>query len=106
MGKTVVVACGLSVGVFALGLKDFGKHTETLKLRGLDPEATYSIKEINCGERLHLARRVEDAVPQSATGRDLMERGLAVMLSGDYDSAVFEVRRVCGGGCGASEAER
>ena len=81
-------------------------RTETLHLRGLDPEATYSIKEINCGERLHLARRVEDAAPQSATGRDLMERGLAVTFSGDYDSAVFEVRRVCGGGCGASEAER
>jgi len=31
------------------------------------------------------------ALPQSATGRDLMERGLAVTLSGDYDSAVFEV---------------
>jgi len=42
----------------------------------------------------------------SVTGRDLMERGLAVTFSGDYDSAVFEVRRVCGGGCGASEAER
>ena len=92
--------------VFALGLKIEGERTETLHLRGLDPEATYSIKEINCGERLHLARRVEDAAPQSATGRDLMERGLAVTFSGDYDSAVFEVRRVCGGGCGASEAER
>ena len=77
--------------VFALGLKIEGERTETLHLRGLDPEATYSIKEINCGERLHLARRVEDAAPQSATGRDLMERGLAVTLSGDYDSAVFEI---------------
>ena len=73
--------------MFALGLKIEGERTETLHLRGLDPEATYSIKEINCGERLHLARRVEDTALQSATGRDLMERGLAVMLSGDYDSA-------------------
>ena len=90
--------------VFALGLKIEGERTETLHLRGLDLEATYSIKEINCGERLHL----EGGSQSSATvsGRDLMERGLAVMLSGDYDSAVFELRRVCGGGCGASEVER
>ena len=79
-------------------------RTETLHLRGLDPEATYSIKEINCGKRLHLAGGTQFIA--SASGHDLMERGLAVMLSGDYDSAVFEVRRVCGGGCGASEAER
>ena len=36
-----------------LGLKDFGKHDETLNLRGLDPDAKYSIREINCGESLH-----------------------------------------------------
>ena len=83
--------------VFALGLKIDGERAETLHLRGLDPESTYSIKEINCGERLHLARREEDNAPQSATGRELMERGLAVALSGDYDSAVFELRRIDGG---------
>ena len=77
--------------VFALGLKIEGERTETLHLRGLDLEATYSIKEINCGERLHL----EEGSQSSATvsGRDLMERGLAVMLSGGYDSAVFEICR-------------
>ena len=90
--------------MFALGLKIEGERTETLHLRGLDLEATYSIKEINCGERLHL----EGGSQSSATvsGRDLMERGLAVMLSGDYDSAVFEFRRIDCGVQGASEAER
>ena len=80
--------------VFALGLKIDGERTETLHLRGLDPEATYSIKEINCGERLHLARREENNASQSATGRDLMELGLAVTLFGNYDSAVFEIYKM------------
>ena len=82
-----------SAVVFALGLKIEGDRTETLHLRGLDPEATYSIKEINSGEWLHFAWRVEDNAPyQTATGRELMECGIAVMLSGDYDSAVFELK--------------
>ena len=54
-------------------------------------EATYSIKEINCGERLHLEGGSQSSL--AVSGRDLMERGLAVMLSGDYDSAVFEICR-------------
>ena len=78
--------------VFALGLKIEGERTEALHLRGLDPEMTYSIREINCGERLHLARCEENNAPRQATGHDLMERGLAVTLSGDYDSAVFELK--------------
>ena len=52
-------------------------------------EATYSIKEINCGERLHLEGESQSSL--AVSGRDLMERGLAVILSGDYDSAVFEI---------------
>ena len=80
-----------AVVVFALGLKINGERTETLRLCGLDSEATYSIKEINCGEWPHLARREDDNAVQSSTGCDLMERGLAVILSGDYDSAVFEI---------------
>ena len=80
--------------VFALGLKIKGEHAETLHLHGLDPEATYSVREINCGERLHL----EGGSQSSATvsGRELMEDGLAVRLSGDYDSAVFEVAKASG----------
>ena len=90
-----------AAALFALGLKIDGERTETLKLRGLDTDARYSVCKINCGARRH-ASIIADAM----AGRDLMERGLAVTLCGDYDSAVFEVRRVCGGGCGASEAER
>ena len=89
--------------MFALGLKIEGKRAETLHLRGLDPEATYSIKEINCGERLHLVGGTQFIA--SASGHDLMECGLAVTLSGDYDSAVFELRRIDGVVQGASEAE-
>ena len=79
--------------VFALGLKIDGERTEALCLSGLDPDATYSIREINCGERLHLAGRIEGDAPFTATGRQLMERGILVLLSGDYDSAVFEIAR-------------
>ncbi len=73
--------------LFALGLKIKGERAETLKLRGLDPEARYSVKEINRGARLHAN------LSESATGRELMERGIAVRLAGDYDSAVFEIVR-------------
>ena len=73
--------------LFALGLRIKGERAETLKLRGLDPEARYSVKEINRGARLHAN------LSESATGRELMERGIAVRLAGDYDSAVFEIVR-------------
>ena len=74
--------------VFALGLTIIGEHTEALHLRGLDPTAMYSVLEINRGERLH-ARLTRNPV----SGRELMEHGLVVTLSGDYDSAAFELRR-------------
>ena len=73
--------------LFALGLRIKGERAETLKLRGLDPSARYSVKEINRGARLHAN------LSESATGRELMERGIAVRLAGDYDSAVFEIVR-------------
>ena len=63
--------------VFALGLKIDGEIAERLKLRGLDPDAKYAVVEMNRGERLHLVS------PQEATGRELMENGIAVRLSGD-----------------------
>jgi len=86
-----------AAAVFALGLKIDGGRTETLKLRGLDPDAIYSVREINRGARLHSARRVEGGAPcHAATGRELMDGGLAVTLFGEYDSAVFELRRVSG----------
>ncbi len=75
-----------SAALFALGLKIKGERKEVLKLRGLDPEATYSVKEINCGKTLH-------AESATVSGRDLMEKGFAVRLAGDYDSAVFEIHQ-------------
>ena len=77
-----------AAAVFALGLKINGTHIETLALRGLDPEASYSVKEINRGESLHA-----DDCQAPASGRSLMEKGIKVSLSGDYDSAVFEIVR-------------
>ena len=77
-----------AAAVFALGLKIKGERVETLRLRGLDPAARYSVKEINRGNALHAA------LPEAATGRELMGAGVEVRLSGDYDSAVFEVVRL------------
>lgn len=75
-----------AAALFALGLKIDGERTETLKLRGLDTDARYSVCEINCGARRHAA------IPADAvTGRELMEKGFTVTLCGDYDSAVFEI---------------
>ncbi|MBQ7190682.1 MAG: alpha-galactosidase [Kiritimatiellae bacterium] len=75
-----------SAAVFALGLKIDGERVEVLKLRGLNPDASYSVQEINCIPGRHHAK-----LPAAISGRDLMEKGITVRLSGDYDSAVFEV---------------
>ena len=77
--------------LFALGLEIEGERVATLKLRGLDPDAEYSIREINRAERLHAT------APAAATGRNLMERGFAVALAGYCDSAVFELHRIDSG---------
>ncbi len=75
-----------AAALFALGLMIDGERTETFKLRGLDPDAIYSVREINRGARRHAA------IPADAvTGRELMEKGFTVTLCGDYDSAVFEI---------------
>ena len=73
--------------LFVLGLKIKGERKETLKLRGLDPEATYSVREINRGATLHAN------APEAVKGRELMERGIEISLRGYYDSAVFEIVR-------------
>ena len=65
------------------------RRTETLKLRGLDTDARYSVCAINCGGRLHLVGGARFIA--SVAGRDLMERGLDITLFGGYDSAVFEI---------------
>ena len=78
-----------AAAVFALGLKIDGGRTETLKLRGLDTDARYSVREINCGGRLHLVGGARFIA--SVTGRDLMERGFDITFFGEYDSAVFEI---------------
>ncbi|MBP5509632.1 MAG: alpha-galactosidase [Kiritimatiellae bacterium] len=77
--------------LFALGLNGNIVAEETLRLRGLDPDATYAVAEINKGATLHAEF---PTLPR--TGCDLMEKGIRVKLSGKFDSAAFEVRRVGG----------
>jgi hypothetical protein len=72
--------------LFALGLDKDVVVEETLRLRGLNPDAKYVVKEINRGAKLH-AELSGESVP----GRALMENGIAVRLSGKFDSASFEV---------------
>ena len=76
-----------SAALFVLGLDGDIAVSETVCLRGLDPDAEYEIREIDCGERLHAK------LPGAVSGRELMERGISVGLSGKYDSAAFEIRR-------------
>jgi alpha-galactosidase len=76
-----------SAVLFALGLKINGAKTEVLKVRGLDANAKYSVKEINCGKTRHAKELT------SITGKELMENGISVTLVGDYDSAVFEINK-------------
>lgn len=70
--------------VFALGLKIKGERRTVLYPRGLNPDKTYTVTEINCALRRHA-----DADAFAVTGRELMKKGFSVALSGDYDSAVF-----------------
>ena len=70
-------------------LKDDIVAEETLFPHHIDPAALYVVKEINLGAKPH-ADLSSDAVP----GRDLMEKGIRVRLSGPFDSAVFELTRL------------
>ena len=72
--------------LFALGLDAEGERTETIALRGLDPGAEYSVREINRGDRVHA-----DLPSAPIPAGELTGRGLTVTLRGRYDSAVFEI---------------
>ena len=72
--------------VFAfLHSQQFGAPFPSLRLEGLDPEATYMITP----------RDPEKAalLPKEATGAELMGEGIAVTLRGDYDSTAFTLNR-------------
>ena len=75
--------------LFALGLNKDIVAEKTLCLRGLDSDAKYAVTEINKGATLHA-----ELSDTPRTGRELMEKGIPVKLSGKFDSAVFEVRRI------------
>ena len=77
-----------AAALFALGLDRAEEVSETLCLRGLEAGAQYEVREINCGNSCHA-----EFPAGSVSGRDLMEKGLAVRLVGRYNSAAFEIRR-------------
>jgi hypothetical protein len=53
-----------------------------LPLRGLDPRAEYTVHELDV-----------DTVPMTATGRELMEHGLAVTIADRPGAAIAEYRK-------------
>ena len=86
-------ASPIAAVVFVYGLDEPVEISESLHLRGLDPDAKYVVNEINCGARFHIATGPDASQSLETTGTELMGCGLAVRLSGPYDSAVFVVKR-------------
>ncbi|GLH73115.1 alpha-galactosidase [Geothrix limicola] len=79
--------------VFSYSLRHLvGQELNSLRLQGLDPEATYTIRELNgLPKRRHSAWE-----GRTFSGRTLLEMGLPVDLNHEYDSAVFELVKVQG----------
>ena len=72
--------------VFAfLRSQQFGEPFPTVRLEGLDPEATYALRARDAEKGAEL--------PRQATGAELMGAGVRVVLRGDYDSTAFTLRR-------------
>ena len=65
--------------LFVLGLEEKGERSASLKLAGLKSGVRYSFKEMNC------------ASPRKASLDGL---SFSTVLSGPYDSAVFEISSV------------
>ena len=59
-----------------------GNATKDLRLRGLDPEATYEVTDLDAG------------VPKTSSGEDLMQQGLHVEISGQPGAAIMFYKKV------------
>jgi alpha-galactosidase len=71
--------------VFAfLHAQQFGASVPRLSLRGLDTSAVYRLRTID--------QAVEGI--DTASGTDLMHRGLQLKLRGDYDSTLLILTRI------------
>ncbi len=55
-----------------------------IRLQGLDPAATYSLREIN-------AQTERTWIPKTMTGKELMEKGLPCPLNKKYESLALEL---------------
>jgi hypothetical protein len=55
---------------------------KNLRLRGLDAAATYEVTDLDAG------------VPNTVTGKDLMERGLHVEVAGEPGASIILYKRV------------
>jgi alpha-galactosidase len=65
-------------------------HPSSLKLPGLDPAATYRLRELN----LESGRdSILKDTPETRSGRDLMEQGIWVPFTKQFQSAVIEIVR-------------
>ena len=73
--------------VFALGLDRETASAGKLKLDGLDPAATYRIRELTRDGR------AQPCDGMTATGAQLQAEGLAFALSGKYDSCALAVEK-------------
>ena len=84
-------ACSHGTGYVDLGTNMLDTTAATIEIWARHDGVENWSRVFDCGARRH-ASIIADAM----AGRDLMERGLAVTLCGDYDSAVFELCRVSG----------
>ena len=71
-----------------------------LRLRGLDPEATYMVRNVDTprateasGRATRAVRNIDTARGAKMTGRELMEQGLLIELTDRPQAAVFLYRR-------------
>jgi alpha-galactosidase len=77
---------GHEAAVFAfLHSSQEGQPFPRLYMRGLDPDAVYSIHE--------QTEKLEDATPQRASGDYWMNHGVGVSLRGDFQAAFFTLER-------------
>ncbi|MDR1682290.1 MAG: alpha-galactosidase [Candidatus Symbiothrix sp.] len=70
--------------------KDIHGNTQILYLKGLDPNAQYKLTEINKGSH----SRLNDWDGKTFSGDFLMKHGVSAYMSDEYESFVFELRKI------------
>ena len=81
--------------VFAyLHSQHFGRPFAELRLKGLDPAATYKLTPLDPTKLYDPATAQPATDPQPMTGSQLMGPGLQLLLHGDYDATALRLERV------------